>query len=313
MDVTLTAHLFGGVYPLIEKLKKHLSEEVGEFITVSVGISHNKLLAKLASGLKKPNGVVEIKPEQVMGVYKIAKLTDICGIGERIKARLNQMGISTLLQLRITPLTALMAEFGEVEGKFLKDIGMAIDQRPVVSYTEVSAVKSVGRSYCLPRNEYDQRIVKQNIYELCEEIAIKLRRLQKKTRTIGFYLKGNQSLHGRKTFSYYMDSGRELFEGIFSSGIVSLSLLARNDGMSDYTRQISIWVSNLEDVGNVPHPLFLHEQKLQKITAIIDKINEKFGDHTIRNGFLLYADKLTTVPNGYMADKYERAKLATFS
>jgi len=45
----------------------------------------------------------------------------------------------------------------------------------------------------------------------------------------------------------------------------------------------------------------------------VDFINERFGDHTIRNGFLLYSDKLTTVPNGYMADKYERTKLAAES
>jgi hypothetical protein len=42
----------------------------------------------------------------------------------------------------------------------------------------------------------------------------------------------------------------------------------------------------------------------------VDRINDKFGDHTVRNGFLLYADKLTTVPNGYMADKFERKKLS---
>lgn len=50
--------------------------------------------------------------------------------------------------------------------------------------------------------------------------------------------------------------------------------------------------------------------KKNKLILAIDAINEKFGDHTIRNGFLLHADKLTTVPNGYMADKYERTKLA---
>src|SRR5476651_1188820 len=65
MDVTLTAGLFGGVYPLITKLKQRLVTEVGPYITASFGISYNKLLAKLASGMQKPNGVVEIRQQDV--------------------------------------------------------------------------------------------------------------------------------------------------------------------------------------------------------------------------------------------------------
>jgi hypothetical protein len=78
-----------------------------------------------------------------------------------------------------------------------------------------------------------------------------------------------------------------------------------------YVRQIHVWVSNLEDEQNIPLSLFDVQKKSDKVTKTIDKINDRFGDHTVRNGFLLYSDKLTTVPNGYMADKYERNKLTT--
>ncbi len=156
MDVTHTAELFGGTHPLIDKIKARLVEEIGEYITASFGISHNKLLAKLASGLEKPNGVVEIKPEEVSAIYKTAKLTDICGIGYRIEARLNQMGIATLTQLSVAPPQALQAEFGEVEGKFLYDVGQGLDTRPIIPHTDSPGVKSVGRNYCLPRNDYEE-------------------------------------------------------------------------------------------------------------------------------------------------------------
>jgi hypothetical protein len=66
----------------------------------------------------------------------------------------------------------------------------------------------------------------------------------------------------------------------------------------------------LEDSVNTPLSLF-DSAKQNSLQKTIDEINERFGDHTIRNGLLLYADKLTTVPNGYMADKYERTKLAS--
>ncbi len=328
MDITSTEHLFDGVYNIVETIKDRIRHEIGEYITVSVGISYNKLLAKLASGLKKPDGVFEIKNSDVEDVYKKAKLTDMCGIGERIKTRLNKIGIYTLLQLRDAPLSILISEFGNVEGHFLKSIGLGIDENPVVPYTIAPEVKSVGRNYCLPKNEYDQRIVFQNLFELCEEVGIKLRRLGKKARTIGVSLRGNINVGARQTYSIYMDSGAEIFRACLDilqehelKYVISrskttrnpngISHFARNDNL-DYVRQISVWVSNLENKENIQQSLFDSARK-NSLQQAIDAINERFGDHTIRNGFLLYSDKLTTVPNGYMADKYERTKLANNS
>lgn len=330
MDVTQTAKLFGGVSAIVEKIRNRLRNEIGEYITASFGISYNKLLAKLASGLRKPNGLMEIKPHEVAQVYQTSKLTAICGIGNRIAQRLEAMGIRTPLHLRFIPLSALIAEFGEVEGKFLHDIGLGIDERPVVPYTQKPEVKSVSRNYCLPHNEYDKRKILQNIYELCEEVALKLRRLNKTCRTVGIYLRGKQTVHGRETFGEYLDDGQKIFEGCLSildnqnkchckrmqSGLLlhALSCVSRNDeAIPHYVRQIGVWAGNLEDNTYIPESLFFADQRKKHLQKVIDSINEKFGDHTIRNGFLLNADKLTTVPNGYLADKYERIKLAETS
>jgi len=311
MDITKTLHLFGGQYKIIDEIKKRIRKELGEYITASVGISYNKLLAKLASGINKPDGVFEIKTGDVQNVYAKAKLTDMCGIGERIKTRLNKIGIYTLLQLRDAPLPLLISEFGNVEGHFLKNIGLAIDDSPVVPYTVAPEVKSVGRNYCLPKNEYNKTVVFQNIYELCEEIGIKLRRLHKKARTIGISLKGNFSVHGRKTYQQYFDTGKEIFVACCSLSYPH-SYPHLSSGSTKYVRQISVWVSNLENKENIQESLFQNKRH-DVLQQTIDVINDRFGDHTIRNAFLLYADKLTTVPNGYMADKYERTMLANES
>ena len=283
-------------------MRQRIKDEIGEYVTASFGVSHNKLLAKLASGLNKPNGLTEIKYEDVIKIYKNARLTDICGIGERIKRRLNDIGINNLIQLRNASLELLVKEFGEMEGNFLKSVGLGIDESEVIPYTQPQEVKSVGRSYCLPKNEYDKRVVLQNLYELCEEIGIKLRRLGKKGKTIGMGLNGSSYIKMRKTFKDYVDTGSEIYDLAFP--------FIENDFKKEkYFRQIHIWVSNLEDKDNLTLSLFNFEEKKDKLASTIDKINDKFGDHTIRNGFLLYADKLTTVPNGYLADKYERFKL----
>ncbi len=317
IDVTMTVHLFGNVHRLVHSLKKQIREKIGGYITVSVGISYNKLLAKLGSGLHKPDGVVQINRSQVPYVYQHAKLTDICGIGSRIEIRLNQIGLFTLTQLSKTPLSALVAEFGNVEGHFLYNVGKGEDTSVVKSFTHIDQAKSISRNYCLPKNEYDMRIVLQNIYELYEELGIKLRRLHLKARHVGVYLRGQSNFSIHKTFSHYFDTGTEMFN-LFML-IVSKQYMEKippNQAWERvfqelyYVRQISVWVNFLKPVTETSINMFHDNLKQEKVIKIVDELNEKYGDHTVRNGFLLYADILTTVPNGYMADRYERMKLS---
>lgn len=302
MDITLTENLFNGKNEIIKQIRERIKNEIGEYVTVSVGISYNKLLAKLASGMDKPNGLVEITLQDFSEFYKKVKLTDICGIGDRISLRLNKIGVYSLMDLQNASVGVLKAEFGKAESEFLKNVALGIDDSEVIPYTLSPVVKSVGRSYCLPQNEYDKRIILQNLYELCEEVSLKLRRLERQARTVGFYLGGSRKIQKRKTYADYFNTGEEIFKHC-------LDLMGDFDLTHDYIRQISIWATNLSSKDNLQMSLF-DTQKKEKLVKVIDKINDKFGDHTIRNGFLLYASKLTTVPNGYMADKYERTKLA---
>jgi len=306
MDITRTQNLFGGKYELINKIKERIKAEIGEFITVSVGISHNKLLAKLGSRLKKPNGLFEITKENLEQVYATCKLTDICGIGERMAKRLNRLGIYTLLELKNSNKEQLRAEFGRVYSLFLRNIALGFDDASVTPYYEEQKTKSIGRNYCLPENEYNKRAIFQNIYELCEEVGIKLRRLGKSAKTAGIYLGGSKNIGVRKTASDYFDSGKDLYKIL--TDILNKNNFTLED--KDYIRRISIWVGNLEDKENLTLSLFDEDNKKKNISKTVDGINERFGDHTIRNGFLLYSPNLKTVPNGWMADKYERLKLS---
>lgn len=304
MDVTETVLLFGGVENLIVRLKKNIAEEIGEYVTVSIGISHNKLLAKLASGLEKPNGVTRITTKNLDSIYARIALTDICGIGPAIARRLAQMGIHNLIQLRTIPYSGLRAEFGPHEAKFLMSVAFGKDDTPLSHFGNDVTTKSVGRNYNLPRNEYDKRKIAQTVFELFEEVAIKLRRLDKKARTVGVLLHGNTTSHMRKTVHTYTNSGRELFT------IMKEQQLEKMIQQMVYVRQVSVWVSSLEDEAQTPLSLFEISTKQKEIQQAVDLVNERFGDHTIRNGFLLTTPKLTTVPNGFLADKWDRKQLA---
>ncbi len=305
IDITPTIHLFGSPENIVRLIKTRIRDEIGEYITVSVGVSHNKLLAKLASSRNKPNGFGKIEENDIDSIYSTIEPTDLCGIGRAMGSRLNKIGIKNLLQIRNYSKEKLVLEFGPAYADVLENMAWGRDDRPVVPYYLLNETKSVGRSYCLHQNEYDKRIVMQNLYELCEEVGIKLRRLNKKARGVSVSLAGTCDIHGRKTYGDYFDTGAEIFKRlkpILEKHTCSVS--------REYVRQISISVHNLKDNGDLLLSLFDNPKK-DKVQATIDRINDRFGDHTIRNGFLLYSDKLTTMPNGYMADRFERANLAT--
>jgi len=74
-------------------------------------------------------------------------------------------------------------------------------------------------------------------------------------------------------------------------------------------RQISVWAGNLEDSVNITLSLFDTENKKSKLQPVVDSINQKYGHNVVRNGFVMDGPNLKTVPNGYMADRFERQKL----
>lgn len=304
IDATPIMHLHPSLLSLVSSFKKRIADEIGPTITVSVGASHNKLLAKLASGLNKPDGFFLIGRENVDEVFRNVELTDMCGIGERFKRRLNMIGVRTLLELREYPLHLLRKEFGAVASQNLKRISLAQDDSPVISYMEDSVTKSVGRNYCLSHNEYDQDKILKILFELSEEIAIKLRRINKKGRTVGLYLAGETNMGGQKTFQTYTNLGEDIFKACLS--LRKKWDAKQNTGMM--VRQVGIWISNLIDENAVTLSLFENPKK-ENVIKTIDAINEKFGHHTIRRGYLVDAPKLTTKPNGYFADKYQRSTL----
>lgn len=295
IDMTSTLHLFkNDHFYVVKHFKKRIKEEIGDAITVSIGISYNKLLAKLASGLNKPDGHMLIDKTNLDSIYKNTNLTDICGIGERLKRRLNILGIHTLLELRACPPGILKKEFGNVTSLNLLRYAWAEDPSPVHSFTEEKDTKSVGRNYCLPKNETDQVKIRQTLFELSHEVGRRLRLIHKKCRTIGLYLGGEKSMGGRKSIGTYTDSGDDIYEVI--------QILLKEWKWNEMVRQISIWTGNLIDEKYATIHMF-ENPKTHLITKAVDTINTRFGHGTVRRGYVIKTPKLETKPNGFFGDK----------
>ncbi|TSC66692.1 MAG: Uncharacterized protein CEO21_114 [Microgenomates group bacterium Gr01-1014_80] len=312
------------------EIKSRIRSEIGEWITCSIGISYNKLMAKLAGSLQKPDGLVII-PDQKTAIESLNKveLDAVCGIGSRIKKRLFNMGVTDFRKLRTVPLPALLASFKSY-GQVLFNYARGIDERPVIAFYEKPEVKSVGHRHTIDHDTADPVEIKQILLKLTELIARKLRAKKLVGRTVscwfrygfvhlrggvenpsGSHLGGVFLGNGMQTTIPYTDDGLEifhagwkLFEKIWERGEI---------------RMIGVSVSNLkpQTPGNLS---FLEENyKREVITRALDKVNDKYGEFTLQRGVLLPASpaplaslrakrgeqtpNIRRMPNPFLADR----------
>lgn len=158
-----------------QDIKKRIRAKIGEWMRCSIGISYNKLIAKLASSLQKPDGLVVIHDQaEAIKTLDQIELDEICGIGVRIKKRLNNMGVFKFKQLRKVPLEALLASFKSY-GQVLYNMARGIDHSEVIPFYEKEEVKSVGHRHTIDHDTNDAAEIKQILLKLTELIARRLR------------------------------------------------------------------------------------------------------------------------------------------
>jgi DNA polymerase-4 len=157
--------------------KRRIREEVGDWLRCSVGIAPTRFLAKTASDLKKPDGLTIITHENLDDVLSRLDLEDVCGIGPRMRRRLERLGYSTLLQLKYAPTENLIRAFG-VGGFFLQAKLQGVDTEAVKSDgEEETKPKSVGHSYCVPERVNREKKVEATLLRLVERAGRRMRGL----------------------------------------------------------------------------------------------------------------------------------------
>lgn len=281
----------------IAKLIKHrILSEIGEWITCSIGISYNKLMAKLAGSLQKPDGLVIISnQEEAIKVLDKIELDEICGIGSRIKTRLNKMGIFNFKQLRQVPLDILLMSFKSY-GRFLYDASRGIDHSEIVPFYERGEVKSIGHRHTIDHDTKDPDEIRQILLKLCEMVAVRLRAKNLIGKTVSYWYRSFDFLgDGQQTTISYTNDGIEIFHSawkIFDQMWSGVKI-----------RMIGVSISNLQP--NLPQNLSLlpEVKRTEIITQTLDKINNKFGEFTLQRGILLTSVNIHRKPNPYLADR----------
>lgn len=296
-------------------IKTRIKKELGEWIKCSIGISYNKIIAKLAGSLFKfkPDGLVVISDEKAaVKVLDAVELDEVCGIGFRIKRRLNNMGVFNFKDLRKVPLENLTSSFKSY-GRFLYQISRGIDDSSVVPFYEKEEVKSIGHRHTLSHDTSSKEEIKQTLLKLSELVARRMRakKLVGKTVSLWFryafqrtYNPGLSTqfqtrigLNGdsMQTTVSFTDDGLEIFKAGWK---IFMGLW---DGKS--IRMIGISVSNL-NLKNPENLSFLPEIKRKEvITKALDKINDRYGEFTLQRGILLKSAKVIRMANPFLAER----------
>ena len=282
-------------------IKNRIREEIGEWMRVSIGISYNKLMAKLASNLQKPDGLVVISNQkQAIQILDQIELNEICGIGLRIKKRLNNMGVFSFKDLRLVPLKALLASFKSY-GQTLYNMSRGIDNRPILPFFEKEEVKSIGHRHTLSHDTNDQEEIKQLLLKLTELVARRLRAKKLVGRTVSVWYRNSLKVDGgftgdgmQMTMPYTSD-GIEIFRASWK--------IFHSIWTGDKIRMVGVSISNLKPQN--PQNLSLLPETIREevIIEALDKINDKFGEFTLQRGTLLGTSKIKRMPNPFLSDR----------
>lgn len=275
LDVSGSINLFGPAPDIARKIKGRIKNELG--LTVSVGIAHNKFLAKLASDLSKPDGFLVVSPDKVQELLDPLDVGRLWGVGQKNAERLRSLNIKTIKDVRMLNEAHLSDLFGSFGGQ-LYLLARGIDNRTVETGRQV---KSVGRENTFAVDIVKLDDLEKTVLELSTDVGRSLRKEGLKGRTVTLKIKYNdfRSITRSKT----LELPTNLDEVIYREARLLLE-----DVLIKPVRLAGVSVTNLTDKEEPQLSLFgNHDDDKSKLARIIDLVKDKYGEKSITKARLL--------------------------
>lgn len=274
---------------IADKIRARAKKELG--ITVSVGVSFNKVFAKLASDMKKPDATTEIRRDNFKEMIWKLPAEDLLYVGAKTKAQLNKHAIYTIGDIANTDVILLNAWLGK-QGQMIHCFANGYDMSPVAEYEDRRIEKSIGNSTTCARDLVNNTEVKAVLMLLADHVASRLRERGVKGReiTIGVRDSHLRWVSHRCTLSRATYISNEI-------GECAMRLFCELYGWSEPVRSLGVTVSGLCSGGEPEQiDLFGEEEKRLRLEALDragDCINKRFGRGALRRArFLIDIDRL---------------------
>ena len=277
LDVTGSRELYGSGEEIARKIKSRIYGD--QRLTASVGVAGNKFVAKVASDLEKPDGLVIVPPGKEKEFLSPLPMTRLWGVGAKTATYFTKMGIERIGQLADTDRAKLVRTLGK-GGEDLWRLSQGIDDRTV---SPEEGYKSIGHETTFEKDTADPDVLHDTLLELTEKVAHRLRSHQVRARTITVkFREADFTTYTRRTT---LQVPADTAERIFPVAQRLMRPLVRKGKL---VRLIGIYGSNLVEDQTGQLPLFGPERsKDRDLAAAMDDITGRFGDSAITRASLV--------------------------
>ena len=268
---------YGGFDKAISTAGRIKSEMRGSFplLTASIGFGPNKYVAKMASSLEKPDGLVVIKSlSEFRDIFWPKPVERLWGVGEKTKELLNRIGLFTIEDLARAPVSLLRGNMGE-NGEALHSIAMGRDDTPVVSMEQGIDAKSMGHEHTFRTDIGDADRLEGMLLRLCDQVGRRLRKHDCKAKTICVKIrfKDFTTITRQRSLARYIDDDLEIYR-------VAGALL-RENLKGKKLRLLGVSTSNLEYSGSSVGQLFLDQARRRGLASAVDSLRDRFGENVL--------------------------------
>lgn len=263
---------------LSEKIKKEL------FFTVNIGLSDNKILAKMASEFEKPDKIHTLYKDEIEEKMWILPVEELFMVGKKSAVKLKSIGIIKIRDLALSNKKILIKRFGKF-GSTIWENANGLNNEEVIYKEE--APKSIGNSVTLAKDCRDIEELKKVLLTLSEKVGYRLRKSKLKAYTIGIQLKTNEFItfsHQKKlqtptnnTHEIYSEA-KELLEKLYKNQIIRLVGIKLDNLTDNEFNQISMFEQTIK------------KEKNSKLDNVIDNIKDKYGYNSITLGSIMKKD-----------------------
>ena len=276
LDVAASADLFGSGVAIASRIKREIRSELG--LVASVGVAPNKFLAKLASDLEKPDGLVVVAPEGVQGFLDPLPVERLWGVGAAARERLHALGVHTVAHLRARPETELGERFGKW-GHRLFELAHGRDERPVMPEHEA---RSISHETTFEVDVTEDTALRDCLRGLTEQVTWRLRKQGLRAGTVEVKVRYADFRTVNRSAGLAAASAGTSDLWACASRLLGRQLARR----ADPVRLLGVGVSRLtrercEQADLFDAPVAARHRR---IDSMVDAVNERFGGAGLRRG-----------------------------